>query len=132
MRFEYDKLQFPSAPIVAISVSGAAGTASEGKGRVDTGADITVIPQYMVRELGMVESGVAKIEGVTGHREAVTYEVDISTCGVVFRSVTVVSLPRAEALIGRDLLNLCHVTLDGRNEAFEIAPWSTSTLDLIR
>jgi predicted aspartyl protease len=89
--------------------------------KLDTGADISVIPQQLTKRLGLVP-----LRTVTGHdyncreEEHRTYLVHLSLNGRRFEHVEVITTPGQEILVGRDILNGLKIVLDGKHQSFDI------------
>ncbi len=119
-RYPYDVAREPPAPVLPIRV-GPPGEAPAIflVALVDTGADVSVVPDELARRLGFPAVGEINVQGVDGvTRRATVYAAEIET-DVVRQAVEVVGLEQ-EALIGRDLLNLWTVILHGPERAMEI------------
>ncbi|HUO11002.1 MAG TPA: hypothetical protein VM008_22065 [Phycisphaerae bacterium] len=89
--------------------------------KIDTGADITVVPDTAVDSLRLVEYG-SRIVHVVNHApyEAPTYRADVDVEGIQFKSLQVVGHHKPYVLIGRDILNQLKLIADGPNETFEL------------
>jgi len=82
---------------------------------VDTGAGITVIPERVVRDLVLPKAGEMLCQSYDGARtwHPVHY-VDLDVAGHHLPRIKVVSTPRNDVLLGRDVLNQFILTLDGK------------------
>jgi predicted aspartyl protease len=81
-------------------------------GLVDSGADCTVVPRASARALGLPAVDRIWIEGVGGAaRRATVHAAHVEFAGV--RRLARVVAFGAEAILGRDLLNLTVARLDG-------------------
>ncbi|HEY6103552.1 MAG TPA: retroviral-like aspartic protease family protein [bacterium] len=116
----YDTTQDPPAPVLSVRVGLAGGRWSAALPfLVDTGADMTVVPARLVRELGLPAVGEAALQGATGKRARVPiYRAELGV-GSVNLSTQVVAFGR-EMLLGRDVLNLWTVILRGKLGELEI------------
>lgn len=120
VRFPYDESRDPPAPVLPVRV-GAPGRAPEVllAALVDTGADLSALPDAVARQLRLPPVDQITIRGVSGTlRRAVVYAAEIDT-GWMRTLVEVVGLGD-ETLIGRDLLNRWNVTLRGPMGSMEI------------
>jgi predicted aspartyl protease len=119
--------------MISVEVSHYSGRTSLEDGKIDTGADGTSIPEYLVKKLDLNPTGeVISVQGVNGDpvpRD--TYDVHIKIGNVKFELLQVIALPRDNVLIGRDLINLWHLTLDGKTLQGEIKPWSNNPADVL-
>jgi predicted aspartyl protease len=82
---------------------------------VDSGADATMIPLEFLSAVGATYQETLWMHGVSGVRiEVDLYLVAVRIGANLVRGVHVVAVPAgSEALIGRDVLNLLVLTLDG-------------------
>jgi len=120
---EYDKANYvPPAPSVEVSVSKPYSEESrKQRGKLDTGADISVIPFGFVRELGLVPARKLLARGYDGREGSVTtYYVNMSIQEFSFELVEVAATPRIDVLLGRDILNRLKMLLDGKALSFEL------------
>lgn len=119
---KYDDNYEPPAPAVKLIVYRPFSEESvTGIGKIDTGADITVIPSKWVKELSLIPASVVCIRGYDGRlREAYTYYVRIEFQGFKFPLVETLSSNRQDALIGRDILNKLKLELNGKTLNFEL------------
>lgn len=125
MRFRHDASRIPSAPIVDVTVSNPDGGASSRvRGLIDTGADVTMIPVRLVDELGLIAAGAVGIRGVAGREVFGRYCAGLTIGGVEFKPISAVAMPRDTALIGRNMINLWRMTLDGKMETIDIEEWT--------
>jgi predicted aspartyl protease len=84
------------------------------RARLDTGADITLIPATIVSALALrVEKIVivAGYDGIAAERSA--FLVTLEILGQKFSGVRVIASDRPEILLGLDILNRFVITLDG-------------------
>lgn len=90
------------------------------KAQIDTGADMTVIPEELARRLRLVRAGSAHLIGFDGQPVVKpTHLVNIELDGHSFEMVEVSYA--SDFLIGRDILNRLEVHLYGKNLTFEVA-----------
>lgn len=120
-RFDYDVSRDPPAPILPLLVGrpGLPPTISV-VALVDTGADITVIPQSVARRLRLPAIGSVRVRGVGGAiQQAPLYSAVVELAGTKDH-VEVLALGE-ETLVGRDLLNRWTVRLRGPQKQLEVA-----------
>ena len=104
----------PPAPLARAVVAGAGQTIADVRMLLDTGADVSVIPRAIAKELGVAvrPSGIL-LQTYDGHQtQAVVADVSIEIGPYRFHGTFVV----AEAdygILGRNILNLLRLTLDG-------------------
>ena len=114
--FEY----FPPAPSLKVKLTKPFSNRSlELQAKLDTGADITVLPQHAIGELRLIPASRISISSFNG-REVwrYTYFVNLSFHNFEYRMVEVISAKRRDALLGRDVLNRLKAVLDGKNLSF--------------
>jgi len=91
-------------------------------GEIDTGADISVVPQSVVDALKLIPRRLLITEGYDGTQSQwPSYMVDLEIEGQEVRDVEVIALPRENGILGRDVLNHFIVTLNGKDLTVEIA-----------
>jgi predicted aspartyl protease len=88
--------------------------------KIDTGADLCVLPDSIVSEVRLAAFGFRMLRAV-GHPayKAPTYWAGITMSSHDF-TLEVVSHSQPYALLGRDLLNQLKLIADGPNETFEL------------
>ncbi|MGC8850507.1 MAG: retroviral-like aspartic protease family protein [Candidatus Bathyarchaeia archaeon] len=117
--FEYN----PPAPALKVKIAKPLSDSYvELQGKLDTGADMTVIPESAIDRVGIIPAGRVYVSSFKGE-EAVeyTYFVDLSLLGYEFHMVEVIGARRRDALLGRDVLNAVKLTLDGKALNFSIS-----------
>jgi len=113
----------PPGPVATVRVvHPATGAESdEFAGKLDTGADMSVLPEMLVRQLGVPPWGRVRAKGFDGSDSLhLVYYVRLVVEGFPLPAVRCMSAHRNDALLGRDVLNQFIVTLDGKHLAFEI------------
>lgn len=93
----------------------------EAKGKVDTGAAATNIPEAWADALGLVPvRPVIGIDYKGDEEEHWTYLASVNIDGFDFDMVEVTAVPRKTVLIGRDILNQLNLFLYGRDLQFDV------------
>ncbi len=118
--FAYDTGRIPAAPMLPLRV-GAPGTepAVTMPALVDTGADMTVLPEHLPRQIHLPLIGQITVGGVGGaERRVPVYAAQVEAAGSR-RIAEVLALGR-EALVGRDLLNFWLLHLDGPRQVLRV------------
>lgn len=128
----YTKQEFPSFPILDIEIANVvARMFIPQKGKIDTGAYITVIPPYLIKLLNLKKASSTEGKGVDSpYQERDTYYVHIKINSTIFEYVEVADFgERDNVLIGRNILNLWRMNLDGQSHTGEFTPWSLDTIN---
>lgn len=119
--FDYDSTQDPPAPVLPVRVS------CPGSARsillaalVDTGAEITAIPDGIVEALGLPAIGALSVCGLGGVKERATLHA-ASISSVVGEEIVEVVAVGSEAILGRDLLKQWVLTLDGPRRRLRVS-----------
>ena len=121
----YDTSLQPPAPVVDVVIRNpyASGPEYGCRALLDTAAEISVVPQSAVETLLVAEAQRISARSWDGSRqEALTYIVRIEFEGGVVPFVEAVAADRPTALLGRDVLNLLRLLLDGPALTLEILP----------
>lgn len=92
--------------------------------RIDSGSCITTITQKVVTRLTLQKIGeiqaVGALSGDRDERMIPLYHADLELFNTTFSQHPIYLIPRPYMLIGRDILNLYKLILDGRNLEFTI------------
>jgi len=118
----YDRNIDPPAPFVEVTVRHPVSDQQAAlPAQLDTGADISGIPQRLVDKLGLVAARAIPVAGYDGVCVSLfTYVVTLQVAGTRFRYVEVVSLPEECVLLGRDVLNRFFARLNGPELTFDL------------
>lgn len=121
-QFSYDAGFTPPAPVVDLVVSApGAGKSMQLRGLIDSGADLTVLPQNVIAETGLQYVDEMLVEGFDGVPSVrPIYAAHISIQGGWSMILKVVCIPGEIALVGRDVINRWRLLLDGRAQVFDI------------
>ncbi|MEX0726587.1 MAG: hypothetical protein WD065_09985 [Planctomycetaceae bacterium] len=124
MRFDYSHHLFPPGLVLPAFVRGL-GTDDvvEVEAKVDTGADLTVIPDSARGQLKLKPCGYMLCRGAFDDepQRVPTYFIELSLDGTTYTKLEVLARPRATLLLGRDLLNNFILHANGPEEYFEIS-----------
>lgn len=107
----------PPAPGLPVQIAGPdmGDWISIGFGFIDTGADITIVPEAFLSRIAAVEWDQAWLRSQWGEPRLVyRYEIDVRIEEHVYASVLVVADDLGDELVlGRDFLNRLRLLLDG-------------------
>lgn len=94
----------------------------EIEAKIDTGADITVLPQHVISELRLIPASRIYVSSFDGREEVkYTYFVNLYFNNFKFQMIEVIGAKRRNALLGRDVLNMLKTVLDGKTLNFEFS-----------
>ena len=123
MKFEYSRDVFPPGLVlpVCISVFGETG-GKEAEAKVDTGADISVIPEQLRRDLRLLPHGFMRTRGAFDKKWKLcpTFFVTLFINQSFSFDLEVVACLGKYFLIGRDVLNQIVLYANGPLESFEL------------
>lgn len=113
----------PPAPSLKVRISSPTSTHSiEIEAKIDTGADIPVLPQHLINELRLIPASRVPVSSFNGREEPkYTYFVNLHFNNFKFPMVEAIGAKRHNALLGRDVLNMLKTTLDGKTLSFELS-----------
>ena len=120
---EYSRDFDPPAPFmdIIIAASKDSGPRRSVGALLDTGAEISIIPQQIAHALELSPYAEMTIEAFDGRRQRVNlYAVTLEVAGTRLSPVRAVAYPSSCAILGRDVLNRFLTTLDGPHLSFEI------------
>ncbi len=117
--FDYN----PPAPSLKVKFNSPLSNHSmELQAKLDTGADITVLPQHAISELRLIPAGRVSVSSFDGREEwKYTYFVNLSFFNFNFPMVEAIGAKRRDVLLGRDVLNLLKAMLDGKTLSFDLS-----------
>ena len=119
----YDASFNPPAPVVDVAIINPVRRSEFSilRGKLDTGADITVIPEQLVGQLGIRPKGRVWTRGYDGtyvHR--LVYYVRLKLEKFELKSVRCIASDRSDVLLGRNVLNRFYIILDAKRLTFEL------------
>lgn len=119
----YSRVYSPPAPVVTVTLFDAVTGSERAKleAKLDTGADVTVLPESVIAQLALVPRAKAVLRGFDGRASTrLVYYVGMRVMGVTLPAVRCVTATRTGALLGRNVLNRFVITLDGPGLVLEI------------
>jgi len=117
--FPYDTHRSPPAPVLPVRLGPPrAEPATAVAALVDSGADVTVLPEGLPQALGLPQVGEVTVRGVAGTARVPVFAARVEAAGR--RWIAEVVGVGGEALLGRDLLNHWVVTLDGPRRSLHL------------
>lgn len=115
--FEYSRSYDPVAPVIDIEIDGYQPSLNRvaQTALVDSGADATMIPSNILRQIGADFLETRRIRGVTGISQRVRiYVVAIHIGSQIIHGIRAIEMPSGEeTILGRGVLNQLKITLDG-------------------
>jgi predicted aspartyl protease len=89
--------------------------------KLDTGADLSAIPQSVAAELQLLPAQTILVQSFDGSLTRIdTFAVAIEIAQARIRTIEVILIPDEHALIGRDILNHFYVQLNGPPLTFDL------------
>lgn len=120
----YDTNFDPPAIVTSVTVAGVVHRRPriEAPALIDTGADITAVPESFVERLKLYPIGRLQLEDANAVKTPVfTYEAYLALMGEPVKKVEVISTPYPFVILGRDWLQDYYVLLDGPNQQFQLS-----------
>jgi predicted aspartyl protease len=118
----YDQGFDPPAPVVEVVVyhPQTTGPGVRFQAQLDPGSDISVIPRQALDEIVLPASGEIMTIGYDGvATRTLLYFVILEVGGWLLPPLEIAVMPR-DALLGRDVLNHFVITLNGKEQQFEL------------
>ncbi|MBI5144057.1 MAG: retroviral-like aspartic protease family protein [Candidatus Omnitrophica bacterium] len=122
--YPYDETNFfPPAPAVNVSLSTPInGQIIKSLALLDSGADITAIPEWIVQRLQLKYVDETSVEGYEGvPTKKLVYSVKIIFDNLGDFIIKVIPIDDKYVLVGRDILNSWSVLLKGRSKTLKIS-----------
>jgi len=119
----YDQTFLPPAPKLDVQVflAGIRAQSVSLRAKLDIGAGVTVIPERLVTLLDLPSHDNTLARGYDGsHRLCPTYRIDLKFNGFEVDWIDCIATEREDVLLGRNILNLFFITLDGPNLTFDM------------
>ena len=122
--FDYDtNYEGPAFPVVELGITGNRGQVETTIALVDSGADATLIPPNLLRNVGARKLDSRWARNVSGIRYRVSmYLVTLTIGTLTFYGIEAIANNQTdEVIVGRDVLNQVVVTLNGLAYEVQIA-----------
>jgi predicted aspartyl protease len=119
----YDVSFRPPAPVAELTIVHPTDPTARASlpGKMDTGADVTVIPTWLAAELGLQPKGRAWTRGFDGsYSQRLVYYPSLVVEGKELSAVRCVSSDRPNVLLGRNVLNRFVIVLNGPDLQWEM------------
>lgn len=119
----YSAALSPPGPVASIRVIQPATGAESGPlpGKLDTGADLTVLPDRVLAELRVPPWGRVWARSFDGsYSQRLVYYVCLRVEGFELPAIRCMGARRPDALLGRDVLNQFVILLDGKSLCFDL------------
>jgi len=123
MRYAYTKSPGDLPPYlrVQVHVKALGGMSKVVWGKIDTGADCSMVPERVAEQVGATAEGFCTVVGPLGERQrARTCIISVSMDGVRFDDVEAVVASKEYFLVGRDVLNKLILRADGSAGVFDL------------
>ena len=123
VRYRYNQQQQPPAPFVYVTVHTPDDrrVSERYPALVDSGAAITVIPAEVAEQLALLKySEVTLADWMDFTVTVSAYWVNLTIHEIPINGVKVVAAQVPYLILGRDVLNQFHITLDGPHLALEM------------
>jgi len=119
----YDLAYFPPAPVLDVTIQSPhePNLSTTVRAMIDTGSDITVVPDWLPTHLGLRPIREALIAGYDGFpRRVPVYRAHISIGRLCLHNVRIVAIATTEFLLGRNVLNQLDLHLNGPQLVTEV------------
>jgi predicted aspartyl protease len=123
-QYTYDQNYWPPFPTIEIVIANPFSDQATDPmpAKVDTGADMTVIPRRLAAELGLTPFSRVLVQGFRGQPEMTrTYPADVNVNGYTIEfAELILNEAENELLLGRDVLNELVLVLNGPASIVEV------------
>lgn len=122
----YDTQFDPPAIVIPVTITGVFHDRPriEMPALIDTGADVTAVPESLVERLKLYPIGRLRLEDARAVKTVVfTYEATVAAIEEPARKTEVVVTPYPFVILGRDWLSEYYILLDGPAQQFQISKY---------
>lgn len=119
----YDSTHDPPAPVMDVTVASLINRRRRRSlsALLDSGSDITAIPEHLVEKLQLYPVGRLQLEGVDANTSmALTYAVQFTIGELSVARLEVILTGLDFAVVGRDVLNRLFLLLNGPELSFDL------------
>ncbi len=115
MKVPYNTSLNPPAPFLPVRISNLADSEPVTiPAKIDSGADITAVPIQLIGQLNLALAGEIQVEGYDGHPSTINcYDIILQVEHLRVEGLLVIAFNEDYLLLGRDVLNLLKLLLDG-------------------
>jgi predicted aspartyl protease len=120
----YDPQFAPPAIVLSVTIAGVVHRRPriELSALIDTGADVTAVPESLVERLKLYPVGRLQLEDANAVKMPVfTYEANMAMAEEPAKKMEVIVTPYPFVILGRDWLNDYYLLLDGPEQQFQIS-----------
>ena len=118
--YPYDISEDPPLALLRVQVTDpASGRQVSLPGKLDTGSGISILPEKTATKLGLQAEAEVWVAGYDGASALLpAYFVAVTLAGHTVTKLKVTASPRAQMLLGRDVLRHFVATFDGKQQVF--------------
>jgi hypothetical protein len=118
----YNRTLNPPAPFLALVIANRINRRWRATlpALLDTGSEITAIPEPYIERLRLYPVGQIQLTGIHSTKIDYTYSLHLQLLTYKFPDIEVVSTPLEFAVVGREILNELLLTLDGPSLTFSL------------
>lgn len=119
----YDQSVQPPAPFLDVLIRHprVSDRVQRVPAKLDTGADLTAIPEAVADDLELLAARTILAEAYDGTRSSLrTYLIILEVAQARFRHLEVILAPETYVLLGRDVLNHFYTHLNGPDFTFDL------------
>ncbi len=122
MKIDYDQSTDPPAPFIPITIAHPMISTSDVQvaAKIDSGADITALPINVVQQLNLQTNHFLEVAGYDNQIVSLpVYDVRLTVAHIRVR-LKAIAVSENHAILGRDVLNLLRLMLDGPALTLEV------------
>jgi predicted aspartyl protease len=119
----YDDFFTPPAPVVQATIQNTNDPlhSVSANMQIDTGADMTLIPESAVSALGLATYDNTQVSDYRGTLESASvYYVNLKLDQWIIRNVRVIAVEGKYGILGRNILRAFTLTLNGKDQTFDL------------